>query len=482
MVIDYSLPRRSPTILQQLRSDLDDKETNVEVICKEFLRYATKDEYAIFESRLLDGSVRRVASLVSKRGNVKYVSGVKKRFDELIVPFELMPNNDVLLVNGKTSVLYQTLTYDAKLCDFKTCIRRIGVEVNRYLSNLKKRFHSRVLIVARCFEAFKSGYFHVHLVLYFQDYSFHTFKRHSKKQKRDVWRIDTWERDKFRRYWHSNIDVQGMVNLHESLRYIEKYIAKASNLALNDGDNKGLKTLALSWAFGKRSFSVSKKFKQIVFEKYLSLPSSDLNSLSVIQTVSEQMTLGKIGETDFGAFGGEPVVYDKGIVKWVRRRQTVSKELMRAWGGIPKDDLGFGSRFSFGLCDSQKVAISEYFGEVGLSGSGMSLADRSALFFGGCVDFGDSRLVKDLREKLFRQKPVCKPLTEENCRELRVLPYKKPMPAPVEVRPVKVERLEGLSDLALYARKLRLAVDASPSEKGRVNPSLREDGSVRYYE
>jgi hypothetical protein len=34
----------------------------------------------------------------------------------------------------------------------------------------------------------------------------------------------------------------------------------------------------------------------------------------------------------------------------------------------------------------------------------------------------------------------------------------------------------------LMARKLRLALDLLPAQKGRANPSLRDDGSVRFYD
>jgi hypothetical protein len=478
MVIDYSLPRRFLTALQGLRSVLFDKETDLDFICQSFVDYSSIDEYVSFENVI---DKRRILSLVPKRGNVRYASGVKKRFNELIIPFEVEPAKDVLLVDGKTNCLYLTLTYDTKLCDFKTAWLNIGVELNRFASGVKKRF-GRALIVARCFEAFNSGYVHVHLILYFFDYSFPTFKRFSKKSGRDIWRIDTWERDKFRSYWHSNIDVQGMQNMHESLRYLEKYIAKASNLALNDPDNKGLKTLALSWAFRKRSFSVSRKFKeQIVFKRYLSLPAPDLNRLTVIQTVPAQVTLGLSAENGSGEFGGVPVLDSRDFVKWsmkskagkkvsnwIRRKQHFRKADFKFWGcgGFPKDKLGFDTAFSFGLSDAQSFVVSQFLGDMTVEGESSSNAVRCAL-----------------EQKLASGKLNWKPLKFEDCRELRVADYVRSKPKPlVEDQPVSVESLEGLSGLALMAHKLRLAHDLLPAQKSRVNPSLTEDGNVRFYD
>ncbi len=270
------------TRLQRLRSRLDSDSVTLKVICSEFIA-SRSDEYAIFERHSPDGKVQRCASLVSKRGNVKYASNVRRRFGEIKKPFELMPENNNFVADGKTTVLFLTLTYDTKLCGFKTAWRNIGVEWNRFMSRVKK-VYGGAWIVGRCSESFKNGYPHIHAILFFQESSFHTFERFSRKSKRDIWRIDTVDRDKIRSFWHSNIDIQGVENMLESMRYLEKYISKASNLALNDPDDKGLKTQGLSWVFGKRSFSVSRKFKEFVFERYLSLPSSDLNILTAIQT------------------------------------------------------------------------------------------------------------------------------------------------------------------------------------------------------
>jgi hypothetical protein len=474
MVIDYSLPRRSPTKLQRLRSVLFDKETDLDVICRAFVEYSSIDEYVPFEN-VIDG--RRILSLVPKRGNVKYASAVKKRFEELIKPFELKPELDVTVENGYTNVLFQTLTFDTKLSDFKTAWLTIGVELNRYVANLAKQYKSRVLIDARCFESFKNGYPHVHLILYFLGHSFHTFKMYSQKSKRWIWRIETSDRNKMRRFWRSNIDVQGIVSMRESLRYLEKYIAKASNLALNDSENKGLKTLACSWAFGKRSYSVSKKFKEIVFERYLALPVSDLNRLTAIQTVPVQVTLGLSVEGGSGEFGGVPVLDNRDFVKWslkskkdkpvsnwIRRKQHFRKADFEFWGcgNFPKDKLGFDTAFSFGLSDAQNFVLDQFLGKMPLEGEISSKAIECAL----------------------SQKVSCrhkyKRLKAGTWRDMK----HKSVPNPVEDKPVPVpvvEDIEGLSGLELISRKLCLAIDSKGAFEGSVTPSLDSEGNLKPY-
>jgi hypothetical protein len=205
------------------------------------------------------------------------------------------------------------------------------------------------------------------------------------------------------------VNIQGMPNLLDGLRYLEKYIVKSSSYLANDPKNKGLKTMTCNAVFGKRSVSFRKKFKESIFKQYLSASAYDLNTLSVTQTFSEQMSLGKVGESVFSVFGGVAVEKGKGVGMWVMRKRFISKDLLRSWGGIPKYPFGEGSRFSFGLCDSQKLAVSEFFGEVGLAGSGMSLAQKSALL--GSTESVCPRKIRYER------------LKAETCRELRVLDW-----------------------------------------------------------
>ena len=471
MAIDYSLPRRSLTALARLKSVIFDKEVTLKYACDVIEQNIRKEEYMIFEKREFDGSLRRVASLVSKRGNFKYAYRVRSRLKELMLPFEKGYGVEDIVVDGRTSVLHLDLTYDAKKIDWKHSWVRSGVDFNRYMSNLRRTFGK--INVGRAFEAHVSGVCHVHVIVHFLEYSFAVASWYSKKAKGYILRVSDFERERIRKHWvrrNGFVNIQGMPNLLDGLRYLEKYIVKSSSYLANDPKNKGLKTITCNGVFGKRSFSFGKKFKESIFKRYLSASAYDLNTLSVTQTFSEQMTLGKVGELDFGVFGGVAVEKAKGVGKWVMRKRFVSKDLLRSRGGIPKYPFGEGSRFSFGLCDSQKLAVSEFFGEVGLAGSCISLASKSALF--------------GYAERMYPRKIRYEGLTAETCRELRVLDWVKSKPKPeiVEVKPVSIESLGGLSGLALVARKLRLANDLLPAARGRVNPSLRDDGSVRFYD
>jgi hypothetical protein len=60
--------------------------------------------------------------------------------------------------------------------------------------------------------------------------------------------------------WHSNIDVTAMSSIGGGLSYLKKYLLKG--IDVEKADSKGLKTLALCWAYRKRAFSVSGQFRK----------------------------------------------------------------------------------------------------------------------------------------------------------------------------------------------------------------------------
>jgi hypothetical protein len=77
----------------------------------------------------------------SKRGNDVYRSRVYRRFKE---PFSLIKNlvffNRKIRRNRKTRALFVTLSYDTKRCSLEEAWVNIGVEFNRFMSNLRKKF------------------------------------------------------------------------------------------------------------------------------------------------------------------------------------------------------------------------------------------------------------------------------------------------------------------------------------------------------
>jgi len=112
----------------------------------------------------------------SKRGNDVYRNRVYRRFKGLVrlakktIFFNPKDRNH----NKTTRALFVTLTYDTKLCSFDDAWKNIGIEFNRFMSHIRKKFGK--VSSCRVFESFKNGHPHVHCVLLFEEYDFKVFR------------------------------------------------------------------------------------------------------------------------------------------------------------------------------------------------------------------------------------------------------------------------------------------------------------------
>jgi hypothetical protein len=326
-----NLPVLKVSSLEKLRSVLYHKETTQQVITETYLHWVSNPQYLIFEQKRHRSPIRQIASLVPKRGNPKYAWKVRTQWREFILPFEYQQkleaekSSDEPIYETTTNTLFLTLTWDPKICDWKTAWDSISYFWNLAIANVRRKYGHT--LTARVYESFENGFPHIHCILYFPDYQFLTFLKWSKKKKRHIWRIPFPEVEKLQSIWHSFIDVQGMVNLAEGLKYLGKYVTKGTDLESDDLSGKGLTTLANTWAFRKRAYSLGVKFKEAIFEKYVSL---DLTRVSVTQTVSEQMTLESKLLRDSQPSFSKPF-FEKRINKGI-----IQKSHLKRHGGIPK--------------------------------------------------------------------------------------------------------------------------------------------------
>jgi hypothetical protein len=348
--IELNLKALNDTSLKRLRSVLYHKETTQEVISKTYLDWVSTHQYLIFEQKRHHSPIRQIASLMPKRGNAKYAYKVRKQWREFTLPFEYQQKLDAEMGymiptdETTTNVLFLSLTWDINFCDWKTAWDTVSYFWNVFMANLRRKF-GRTL-TARVYESTEIGFPHIHCIIYFENYQFPTFLKWSSRKKRHLWRIPFPEVEKFRGAWHSFIDVQGMTNLAEGLKYLGKYITKGTDFESDDFSRKGVTTLANTWAFRRRAYSLGTKFKDAIFKKYVSL---DLTRISLTQTFSEQMTLE--GELLRDC---QPDFLKPFFEKWVMRG-IVEKLCLKRHGGIPR------GCFSFGLCESQKVFATWYF-------------------------------------------------------------------------------------------------------------------------
>ena len=266
------------------------------------------DEYILMERKLfkegLGGGVIEqhdiIATKAVKRGNDVYFWKIKKKLKSF---------RDSLIKNKKfffdhhsnhknVNVALFTLTFDSKLCTEREAwwgqryrkegkvigteksikswdekankyiimmkeVRKItwthkkgclciSCSFNRWITNMRRKFGKISYI--RVWEAFESGYPHIHALLIFHDTKFTAF-RHKNK-----WRIR--EKAQFESSYHSFIDVFTEINFKRCFNYVLKYLSKSfyESEQIKDNpvkSNKKILTLAQCWLYQKQSYAIS---------------------------------------------------------------------------------------------------------------------------------------------------------------------------------------------------------------------------------
>ena len=216
-----------------------------------------------------------------QRGNDKYNSKLRHKFDGL------------KKINKKgVFAKFFTITTDIKKYNsIEEAWLDLGRRFNRFNSYLKKFYNDRFLGFVRVFEAFKSGYPHVHGILFF-----------SKR---------TYLKDfKFRKTVGAFVKFKNIRSIDGSLGYIGKYLTggsekKKSNLRF---------TQALLWLFKKRSFSFSHSLRNLIHDLHNSNHQLDLFGNVV---VSEWLFI--------GVFLPSELVFEEGFNgnQWIYRLKEV---------------------------------------------------------------------------------------------------------------------------------------------------------------
>lgn len=253
--------------------------------------WVTQNDYLVFEGcdPGSDNYGRRFASSAPKRGNRKYRDRAYARFRDCEQDFldvDLLPSRG----SGLTNMLFVTLTIDASHVTLYSSWDRASHYFNNFISSLRNRF-GRVSVL-KVGESHESGYHHIHCILVFADHWFTAFwhkkskqfripygsrennrkvihKRVSKKGKSEM-QIEAERRElaRYKREMLSNkeyidklwslghIDVFAVSNPNKAFRYLQKYLLKSIEYT-EDLDWKAKLTLALSWVFHKKAFTVS---------------------------------------------------------------------------------------------------------------------------------------------------------------------------------------------------------------------------------
>ena len=205
--------------------------------------------------------VRYKVAKASKRGNDVYNWRVRKRLKDLD-KIKDKPHTLGYFSRGiakpLTAALFITLTYSREGTLFERW-GDVGKQFDKWRSRITSKYGKFEFM--RCWEAHEDGYPHIHVLLVFQDAEFSVF-RYNRKYRIQEKPYFEWE--------HGYVDVQACRDLKDGISYIAKYIGKIHNVS-NKGDKNNL-TLALTWFYGKRSWSLSRAFNDLIRTLHNSKP------------------------------------------------------------------------------------------------------------------------------------------------------------------------------------------------------------------
>ena len=206
----------------------------------------------------------------------------------------------------------------------------LGEDFNRFMSALRSK-HGRISYL-RVWEAYESGYPHVHIVMFFHDAQFFVFPHFSKKEGKLTFRIK--DKAQISELWHSHVDIQAVSSLRNVFTYLKKHQEKiilGLSGSIQEGEGatvgfdlenvKGLRTLFLSWIFRKRSFSVSGCFREVFSDLIYHLHNSKMLKQMDLSVDGENRWCGKAVEewayTFLGIWNGQELGIPSFI--WVKK-------------------------------------------------------------------------------------------------------------------------------------------------------------------
>ena len=184
----------------------------------------------------------------AKRGNDVYRWRINKRFKEVE---SLSDDSLEFFKDGELSPTTQcisiTFIFDIKRCSVADAWKNIGHDYNRAVSWIRRKYGN--CSVFRIWEAFSSGYPHIHSIFLFDEYRFSVFKDNRGNNR-------VREKKKLEGSYHSFIDVQPVKNLGNGFRYLLKYLKKVHN---RDNPKHEI-TLSMLWLYQKRAYGLSGRF------------------------------------------------------------------------------------------------------------------------------------------------------------------------------------------------------------------------------
>ncbi len=209
------------------------------VICVRF-NYSRGDyEYVVFRG--------------VKRGDERYGFLICRKFKRLALFGEGL-NYFSYGSHGKIrgGGLLATFEYDTNRFSLSDAWLRVGVDFNRSMSYLRKKFGK--VSIARVWESHESGYPHIHAMFIFHEHVFSGYS--SRRHGHLIYRVFGSGYKSLKGSWSYGFsDFEMVDSFRGGISYLSKYLVKSTSLS--EAGSKGVKTLAMCWVFHRRSFAVS---------------------------------------------------------------------------------------------------------------------------------------------------------------------------------------------------------------------------------
>ncbi|TET18770.1 hypothetical protein E3J74_09190 [Candidatus Bathyarchaeota archaeon] len=266
---------------------------------------------------VLRDEMRYMAIRSVKRGDSFYAGRVMRRFNRFTHELESESEFFSHKTRGlaRTSLLFFSLTVDAKKYSIEEAWLSIGVLFNRFLSSLKRKYGK--ISIVRVWESTYRGYPDIHCIILFQDKEFEGFR-----DRKNKFRVK-WERERLSEGWSMGFaDIQMVYSIGGGMRYLGKYLSKS--VCYENASDKTLNCLALCWYFHKRAFSLGGDFVAVYNDLIGTSSNSNVKWVQV-------------------RFEGDPVPVS-GVLKWV------------VLAFLPGDRVGWGRFHMLSRSDMVEVA------------------------------------------------------------------------------------------------------------------------------
>lgn len=306
---------------------------DLEELLRIFDAWVSFDEGFVIQEQNTDTFEKRsVGVKCSKRGNDVYSWRIKNRLRELE---ELASMEDITFFDRgerdpKTSCLFITFTYDTKRNSKEVAWQNVGVEFNRAVSWLKRRYGE--LSIFRVWESFENGYPHIHAILLFKDAKFKV-----EYDRAGEARIEIEEKREMEGSWHSFIDVSAVQSFSKSVGYLIKYLSKVHSGSGDRSESKYEATLAMMWLYRKRAFGISGDFAKKLRTYRLESILHNSNKNPLIQKTLDDVPLPNHKKWVFVGVGGWSDIVScakKGQKSglWTYQLARIPKDLSQPWG------------------------------------------------------------------------------------------------------------------------------------------------------